>query len=229
MTSAEIVFENVGVDLAGVSVLREVSLSLMQRRIAVIGSNGSGKSTFGRMLGGLLAPSHGRASIHGHDLVASRKQVLRIVGSVFSNPDAQIIMPTVTEDVAFSLRGRGFGRAEIAQRVAATLERYGLADRADAPAHSLSGGQKQLLALCSVLIAEPRLVVADEPTALLDGRNSRLIGNLLLDDLAQQLVLVTHDLELAARCDVAVRFEDGRLVESGEPAAVIARYRTELG
>lgn len=221
-------FDDVGVELAGVRVLREVTVRLSQRRIAVIGSNGSGKSTFARMLGGLVTPSRGRIGIHGHDPSASRKQVLRIVGSIFSNPDAQIIMPTVAEDVAFSLRGRGLGRAEIAERVTATLDRYGLGDRADAPAHSLSGGQKQLLALCSVLIAEPALIVADEPTAYLDRRNSRLIGNLLLDELHQQLVLVTHDLELAVRCDIAIRFEDGRLVDSGDPAEVIARYKAEL-
>jgi biotin transport system ATP-binding protein len=224
----ELVFEDVGVDLAGVSVLRGVTVTLPQRRIAVIGSNGSGKSTFARMLGGLVAPSRGQLRIHGLDPAASRKQVLRLVGSIFSNPDAQIIMPTVAEDVAFSLRGRGLSRAEIAERTAATLDRYGLTDRADAPAHSLSGGQKQLLALCSVLISEPALLVADEPTAFLDGRNSRLIGDLLLDELPQQLVLVTHDLRLAARCDIALRFEDGRLVDTGDPAEVIAHYEREL-
>jgi biotin transport system ATP-binding protein len=225
----ELVFDGVGVDLAGVNVLRDVTVTLPQRRIAVIGSNGSGKSTFARLLGGLVAPSRGRVRIHGHDLVGDRKQVLRMVGSVFSNPDAQIIMPTVAEDVAFSLRRRGLARDEIARRVTATLERYGLAERADAPAHSLSGGQKQLLALSAVLITEPALIVADEPTALLDGRNSRLISSLLLDEIPQQLVLVTHDLGLAARCDVAVRFEDGMLLEADDPAPVIARYRRDLG
>jgi biotin transport system ATP-binding protein len=227
--SRELVFEGVGVDIAGVSILSDVTVTLAQQRIAVIGSNGSGKSTFARLLGALTAPTQGRVSIHGHDLVAERKQVLRTVGSVFSNPDAQIIMPTVAEDVAFSLRRRGLGRDEIARRVSATLERYGLAERADAPAHSLSGGQKQLLALSAVLITEPSLIVADEPTALLDGRNSRLISGLLLDELPQQLVLVTHDLELAARCDVALRFEEGRLLEVDDPAPVITRYRRDLG
>ncbi len=222
-------FDGVGVELAGTRILSDVTLSLAERRIAVIGENGSGKSTFARLLGGLVAPTRGRVSIHGHDLVAGRKHVRRLVGSVFSNPDAQIIMPTVAEDVAFSLRRRGLGKAEIAERVDATLERYGLAERADAPAHSLSGGQKQLLALCAVLIAEPSVIVADEPTALLDGRNSRLISGLLLDELPQQVVLVTHDLELAARCDVAVRFEGGRLLEVDAPAGVIARYRQDLG
>jgi biotin transport system ATP-binding protein len=224
----ELEFDDVAVDLGGVSVLHGVTVRLTQRRIAVIGSNGSGKSTFARLLGGLVAPTSGRVRIHGRDLAADRKQILRSVGSIFSNPDAQIIMPTVAEDVSFSLRGRGFSRAEIAERATAMLARYGLAERADAPAHSLSGGQKQLLALCSVLISEPSLLVADEPTAFLDGRNSRLIGNLLLDELPQQLVLVTHDLTLASRCDVALRFDEGRLVDSGDPTEVIARYELAI-
>lgn len=92
------------------------------------------------------------------------------------------------------------------------------------PASSLSGGQKQMLALASVLIASPRLVVADEPTTLLDLRNARRVGDLLLEQQAQ-VVVVTHDLELAARCAVAVLFEDGRVAASGEPSSVIAAYR----
>jgi len=226
----EIVLDDVGVELAGVSVLRGVTARLAQRRIGVIGANGSGKSTFARMLGGLVAPSGGSVSIHGHDLgtTRSRKEILRVVGSIFSNPDAQILMPTVAEDIAFSLRGRGLGRDEVARRVAWTMERYGLSAHADTPAHSLSGGQKQLLALCAVLITEPALIVADEPTAYLDGRNGRMIARLLLDELPQQVVLVTHDMSLAARCDVVLRFEDGALVDTGSPREVIERYEAEL-
>jgi biotin transport system ATP-binding protein len=105
------------------------------------------------------------------------------------------------------------------------LTEYGLAAHADAPAYSLSGGQKQLLALASVLVREPKLVIADEPTTLLDLANARRIGALLIDELPAQLVVVTHDLELAARCDVALRFDGGRLAQVGEPAEVVDRYR----
>lgn len=220
----EIRFDDVSVDFAGRMALRQVSLTLTQKRIGVIGSNGSGKSTFARILNGLVTPTAGSVRVHGLDPVTQSKKLRRQVGFIFSNPDAQIVMPTVAEDVAFSLRGRKLSRSEIASKVAAILLTYGLAEHADAPAHSLSGGQKQLLALCSILIGEPALVIADEPTALLDAANTRRIGNYLLDELPQQLVLVTHDLRLAARCDILLRFDNGALVEQGTPDAIIQRY-----
>ncbi|MBC7517489.1 MAG: ABC transporter ATP-binding protein [Microbacteriaceae bacterium] len=204
--------------------LSRVSVTLNHRRIGVIGSNGSGKSTFARLLNGLVTPTSGTLRVSGLNPVTEAKEIRRRVGFIFSNPDAQIVMPTVAEDVAFTLRGRGYTRAEIAVRVTATLERYGLAAHADAPAHNLSGGQKQLLALSAILVGEPQILVADEPTALLDAANTRRIGNYLLDELPQQLVLVTHDLALAARCDHVLRFSEGRLVDQGHPAAVIDRY-----
>ncbi|MBO3662446.1 energy-coupling factor ABC transporter ATP-binding protein [Microbacterium stercoris] len=221
--------DGVSVELGGQPVLRDVSVRLDQSRIAVIGANGSGKSTFARLLNGLLAPTTGRVTVHGIDVQRDPRRIRERVGFVFTNPDAQILMPTVAEDVALSLRGSGLHKSEIAARVAAALERHGLGERADQPAYSLSGGQKQLLALISVLIREPAVVVADEPTTLLDLGNARRIGRLLLEDVVAQTVIVTHDLELAARCDVALRFADGRLVETGEPAQVIARYRAEHG
>jgi biotin transport system ATP-binding protein len=223
----EIHFEGVSVEFPGRTALSGVSLRLDERRIAVIGSNGSGKSTFARTLNGLVTPTTGTVRVHGIDPVRQPKQLRRRVGFVFSNPDTQIIMPTVAEDVAFSLRRRGLSRAEIGERVAAALARVGLTGYADSSAHTLSGGQKQLLALCAVLIGEPTLVVADEPTAYLDAVNSRRIAGFLLEQMPQQLVLVTHDLRLAARCDVALRFEAGGLVDHGEPARVIARYEDE--
>lgn len=222
-----IAFDAVSVDFEGRLALRDVSVMLPERRIAVIGSNGSGKSTFARMLNGLVAPSAGHVRVHGLDPAREAKQLRRRVGFIFSNPDAQIVMPTVAEDVAFSLRGQGLARDEVAERVAATLGTYGLSALADAPAHTLSGGQKQLLALAAILIRQPALIVADEPTALLDAVNTRRIGNHLLDELAQQLVLVTHDMRLAARCDVVLRFEDGRMLECGDPRDVIAHYERE--
>lgn len=228
MTSArEISFNEVSVEFGDRSALRCVSVTLAERRIGVIGSNGSGKSTFARMLNALVLPSAGQVSVHGLDPVRQAKQLRRKVGFIFSNPDAQIVMPTVAEDVAFSLRGRGLSRPEVASRVAETLAIYGLTEHSAAPAHGLSGGQKQLLALSSVLIGEPDLVVADEPTAMLDAKNTRRIGNHLLDELEQQLVLVTHDLRLARRCDIVLRFEEGRLVEQGHPADVVDRYERE--
>ncbi|MDG4821113.1 ABC transporter ATP-binding protein [Asanoa sp. WMMD1127] len=223
----DIALTGVTVEYPGRTALRDVSVRLDQRRIAVIGANGSGKSTFARTLNGLVSPTTGEVRVHGLDPGRQSRQLRRRVGFVFSNPDTQIIMPTVAEDAAFSLRGRGLSRPEVRARVAAALRRMGLTEYADSPAHTLSGGQKQLLALCAVLIGEPSLVVADEPTAYLDAANSRRIARFLLDEMDQQLVLATHDLRLAARCDIALRFDEGKLVDLGEPGPVIARYERD--
>ncbi|WP_337005002.1 MULTISPECIES: energy-coupling factor ABC transporter ATP-binding protein [unclassified Microbacterium] len=219
---SSIAVDRVSVQFDGRRVLSEVSLELTAPTIAVIGANGSGKSTFARLLNGLVAPTEGAVTVHGLDTVCDRSAVRRRVGFVFTNPDAQILMPTPEEDLALSLRGRP--APEIAERVRATLGAHGLQDHADAPAMSLSGGQKQMLALASVLIAEPQLIVADEPTTLLDLRNARRIGDLLLAQSAQ-LVVITHDLDLAARCEMAVLFEQGRVAASGDSASVISAYR----
>lgn len=226
--ASEILLENLTVELDGRRILDDVSVRLDQHRIAVIGANGSGKSTFARVLDGLVHPTCGSARVHGYDVVRELRRVRAEVGFIFTNPDAQILMPTVAEDVRLSLRGSGLDRAAIDARVTEALTTYGLDAHADAPAYSLSGGQKQLLALASVLVRRPSLVIADEPTTLLDLGNARRIGRLLIDELPSQLVLVTHDLELAARCDIALRFDGGRLSEVGEPADVVARYRRDF-
>ncbi|WP_255305209.1 energy-coupling factor ABC transporter ATP-binding protein [Microbacterium sp. 3J1] len=219
---AGIAVEAVTVEREGRPILRDVSVELDARRTAVIGANGSGKSTFVRLLNGLVLPAAGRVTVQGLDTQRDAAAVRRRVGFVFTDPQAQILMPTPIEDLRLSLRGTS--RAETERRVWATLGEHGLSDRADVPASALSGGQKQLLALASVLITDPALLVADEPTTLLDLRNARRIGDLLLSDPAQ-LVVATHDLDLAARCDHALLFDDGVLTASGEPAAVIEAYR----
>lgn len=218
--------DGVAVEREGRAILRDVSVELTAQRIAVIGANGSGKSTFARLLNGLVLPDAGRVTVHDLDSRRDTKALRRRVGFVFTDPQSQILMPTPAEDLALSLRGSP--RTEIASRVAGALAEYGLTDRADVPASDLSGGQKQLLALASVLITEPRLIVADEPTTLLDLRNSRRVSDLLLA-LPSQVVIVTHDLDLAARCDHAVLFDAGSLLAAGTPDDVIAEYRGRCG
>ncbi|WP_314424977.1 energy-coupling factor ABC transporter ATP-binding protein [uncultured Microbacterium sp.] len=214
--------DRVTVEREGRRILRDVSIELSAPRIAVVGANGSGKSTFARLLNGLVLPDAGRVMVHDLDSRRDAKALRRRVGFVFTDPQAQILMPTPAEDLALSLRGSP--RARVEARVAAALAEHGLSDRADVPASELSGGQRQMLALASVLITEPRLVVADEPTTLLDLRNSRRISDLLLS-LASQVVIVTHDLDLAARCDHALLFEKGSLIASGAPQDVVSEYR----
>ena len=204
-------------------VLADVDVRLEERRVGVVGANGSGKSTFARLLNGLVLPTSGRVSVDGLDTRADGKEVRRRVGFCFTDPDAQIVMPTVVEDVAFGLRRRGLSRTEARERVRATLSTYGLADHADHPAHLLSGGQKQMLALASVLVTEPTVLVMDEPTTLLDLRNARLVARLVAG-LPQQVLLVTHHLDLLDGFDRVLVFDEGRLVCDDLPAAAVAHY-----
>lgn len=212
--------------VAGASrlVLQDVNLVLDQPRIGVIGHNGSGKSTFARLLNGLIIPTQGRVLVDGFDTAKQARQVRKRVGFLFTDPDNQIIMPTVGEDVAFGLRKSGLSKAEVAHRVSELLERFHLSQHADHPAHLLSGGQKQLLALASVLITSPALIVMDEPTTLLDLRNSAMIARIIAQ-LDQQVVLVTHQLEQLAGFDRVVVFDAGRVVADDEPQVAIASYR----
>ncbi|KWX68653.1 energy-coupling factor ABC transporter ATP-binding protein [Mycobacterium sp. NAZ190054] len=205
-------------------VLRDVSLTLTERRIAVIGANGSGKSTLARLFNGLVIPDRGAVRVHGLDTRRSAKQVRRLVGFVFTDPDRQILMPTVAEDVELSLSRFGLDRQTRAERVAQVLERFGLAGHADQPAHLLSGGQKQLLALATVLVTEPSVVIADEPTTLLDLRNARML-RAAFATLDTQLVLVTHDLDLVADVDRVIVLDEGRVVADDVPSVALSAYR----
>lgn len=206
------------------TVLRDVSVRLAEQRVGVIGANGSGKSTFVRLLNGLVLPTSGSVRIDGLSTADEGREVRRRVGFCFTDPDAQIVMPTVAEDVAFGLRRRKLPRGEVEARVAQALTAYGLDGHADHPAHLLSGGQKQLLALASVLVTEPDLLVMDEPTTLLDLRNARHIADVVAT-LPQQVVLVTHHLELLEGFDRVLVFDEARLVcdDAAEPAVEFYR------
>lgn len=221
--------ERASVRLGETEALRDITLSLDARTTAVIGDNGSGKSTLARLAGGLLHATSGTARVLGLDPVKQAAELRRRVAFVFSNPDAQIVMPTVAEDVAFSLRAERLPQAEQQARVAAALDRFGLTELAARSSHELSGGQKQLLALCGALVREPELLIADEPTAYLDARNARRIADHLFDDAgSHRLLLITHDLELAHRCEAAVFIADGRVAQVGDSTAVVAAYEASL-
>ncbi len=219
------------VELAGVGhrfgdrvVLQDVDLVLDEPRIGIVGANGSGKSTLARMLNGLVLPSEGTVRVDGLDTAADGGAVRRAVGFVFTDPDAQIVMPTVAEDVAFSLRRNRLPRAELDARVTETLSRFGLADLSTQACHRLSGGEKQLLALAAVLVSQPRLLVCDEPTTLLDARNARRVAAVLAG-LTQQVVLVTHQLDQLRGFDRVLVVDRGRVVADGPPDRALAEYR----
>ena len=204
-------------------VLKGLELTLSERRIAVVGANGCGKSTFARLLNGLLVPDQGQVLVEGLDTRKDARVIRRKVGFVFQNPDNQIVMPTVEEDLAFGLKNLKLPAADISARVTTLLRRYGLEDFRHHPAHLLSGGQKQLLALSSVLVMEPRYIVFDEPTTLLDLRNKRRLTQ-AIHELPLTAIVVSHDLELLRDFDRVLVFDEVRVVVDDTPSVALDAY-----
>jgi len=206
------------------TVLEPTTLALGERRIGIIGANGSGKSTMARMINGLVEPTSGHVLVDGRDVADDGREVRKRVGFVFTQPDSQLVMPTVVEDVMLSLRRVEKDKNARKARALEVLGTIGLADKADVTVHALSGGQKQLLALAGVLATDPDVVVADEPTTLLDLRNTIAVADRLFS-MRQQLVLVSHDLDLMDRCDRVLVVDSARVVFDGSAAHAVEHYR----
>lgn len=221
--SVDIRFEAAGVDFGGRTVLEPLTLSLSQRRIGVIGLNGSGKSTFARLITGLLSPTRGTVALDGLDTVKDAGALSGRTGYIFQNPANQIIMPVVAEDMEFGLKGRGMDKAARAAAVSRTLESLGVSHLASRRAHELSGGELQLAALAAVLVTGPDTIILDEPTNQLDLKNRRVVEQTMAG-LSQQLVVISHDLPLLDGFDRVLLFHEGRLAADAPPAEAIARY-----
>lgn len=221
---SEIVFDAVRHAFGEREVLRGIDLRITERRVSIIGSNGSGKSTLARTINGPLAPNSGTVTVDGVDAAKKGAQVRKKVGFVFTDPDTQIVMPTVAEDLAFSLRRSGLSKQDVAERVQDILVRFRLDGHAEHPAHLLSGGQKQLLAIGAVLIRRPDFVVADEPTTLLDLRNARVVAD-ALGSIDQQVIVVTHQLALLDSFERVIVIDDGLVAFDGSAADAVPAYR----
>ncbi|MDN4479374.1 energy-coupling factor ABC transporter ATP-binding protein [Demequina muriae] len=209
---------------SGVPILEPTSLTLTERHISIVGANGGGKSTLVRLINGLVLPSEGSVEVEGLDVAKHGPRVRRMVGFLFTDPSAQLIMPTAIEDVMLSLRRTIKNKHERTAAALAALEEFGLGDRADVSVSALSGGQRQLLAMAGVLAVTPRVLVADEPTTLLDLRWRAHIGS-LLRSLPVQLIEVTHDLDSAARAERTLVIDEGAVAFDGSPVEAVAYYR----
>jgi cobalt/nickel transport system ATP-binding protein len=200
----------------GVAALDGVDLSVRHgERVAVLGPNGAGKTTLMLHLNGLLA-AEGELTVAGIDARRGDARELRArVGLVFQDPDDQLFMPTVREDVAFGPLNLGATPAEASARVSAALREVRMEHVAERAPHQLSLGQRRRVAIATVLAMEPSLLVLDEPSASLDPRARRELLQ-MLDRLSQTLLVVTHDLPFAAElCERAVVLSGGRVVADG--------------
>lgn len=205
------------------TLLSGINTTLGHGRIAIIGANGSGKSTLLKLLNGLILPSMGRVIVDGMDTAHDGKEIRRHVGYVFTDPLAQLVMSTPLDDVQLSLRPAIKNRHERRARALQLLQERGLAHLADQSIYDLSGGERQLVSLTTVLAVNPAVVVADEPTTLLDLRNRYELRRALAN-LTQQLIVSTHDLELAAQMDRVLWVDGGVIVADGSPHDVISSY-----
>ncbi|MGY1609115.1 MULTISPECIES: energy-coupling factor ABC transporter ATP-binding protein [unclassified Geodermatophilus] len=192
-------------------------------RVALLGPNGAGKTTLVLHLNGILGGGRGRVSVAGLPVERrSLREVRRRVGVVFQDPDDQLFMPTVGEDVAFGPRNLGLPEPEVAARVAAALDQVGMAGVADRPPHHLSFGQRRRVAVATVLSMHPEVLVLDEPSSNLDPAGRRELAE-VLTSLPVTMLMVTHDLPYALQlCPRSVVLDGGVVVADGPTREVLA-------
>ncbi len=220
----------------GTQALFGVDLSIERgERVALLGPNGAGKTTLVMHLNGILAPSLGTVSVGGLPVTRENlREIRRRVGLVFQDPDDQLFMPTVREDVAFGPANLGIRGRQLELRVQEALERVGMLDMIDRPPHHLSGGQRRRVALATVLAMEPEILVLDEPSSNLDPAARRELAD-ILRDLEITVLMVTHDLPYAFElCERSVILSSGTIAADGPTTAILAdpgllsRHRLEL-
>lgn len=212
-----------------INVLNGVSLEIYKGEfVAILGHNGSGKSTIAKHFNGILVPQSGTVTINGMDTKDEEKlfDIRQTVGMVFQNPDNQIVATIVEEDVAFALENLGVPPAEIRERVDEALKTVKMYEYKDHAPHRLSGGQKQRVAIAGVIAMRPECIVLDEPTAMLDpnGRQEVLKTIKKLNKkFGITIVLITHYMEEAAQADRIIVMDNGNVVLEDNPKKVFSQ------
>ena len=224
-------------DTPGVAVFKDLNLTIEQGTfVAVLGGNGCGKSTLAKHFNTILLPCGGSVSVFGMDTSDEEKliQIRRTVGMVFQNPDNQIVANVVEEDVAFGPENLGVASPAIRHRVDNALKQVGMYEYREHAPHLLSGGQKQRVAIAGVIAMEPKCIVLDEPTAMLDPKGRREVME-TIRNLNQQkditVILITHHMDEAAQAQRVVVLHKGEVALDGDPRSVFSQVRKlhELG
>ena len=215
-------------DTPGVAVFEDLNLKIEEGSfVAILGSNGCGKSTLAKHFNSILLPSGGKVYVSGMDTSDEDKlmAVRRCVGMVFQNPDNQIVANVVEEDVAFGPENLGISSPEIRRRVDQALKQVGMYEYREHAPHLLSGGQKQRVAIAGIIAMEPKCIVLDEPTAMLDPRGRREVMETILRlnrEKGITLVLITHHMDEAAKAQRVVVMSKGSVAADGTPEQVFA-------
>jgi len=227
LRSTYAVFEAACLELNGQRVLKDITLSLKERRIGLVGLNGSGKSSFVRLLNGLRLPTSGSVRVFGQPVQDCAGDLPRHIGFVFQNPDHQAIFPTVEEEITFGLTQLGLDKKRAREEANAFLDRHGCKALAERPISTLSEGQKQLVCILAVLVMDPKVLILDEPLTSLDGLTSRRLLHKIAE-LPQKIVMVSHDLSNLAEFDRILWLEQGRVRMDGVPGDVLPAYTADL-
>ena len=215
-------------DEPGVTVFKDLDLTVEQGSFtAILGSNGSGKSTLAKHFNAILLPSGGNVYVYGMDTADEEKiiEIRRHVGMVFQNPDNQIVANVVEEDVAFAPENLGIASPEIRKRVDEALKQVGMFHYKEHAPHLLSGGQKQRIAIAGVIAMEPKCIVLDEPTAMLDPKGRREVMETvkrLNREKGITVILITHHMDEAAQADRVVVIHKGVIRADGAPKDVFS-------
>ena len=233
LISAEnLAFRYPGVDGApDVPVFENLNLSIQEGSfVAILGTNGCGKSTLAKHFNAILLPTGGKMYVCGIDTsqIERLMAVRRNVGMVFQNPDNQIVANVVEEDVAFGPENLGIASPEIRRRVDMALKQVGMYEYREHAPHLLSGGQKQRIAIAGVIAMEPKCVVLDEPTAMLDPQGRKDVIDTvkkLNKDKGITVVLITHHMDEAAQADRVVVLNKGTVAADGTPREVFSQVK----
>ena len=213
----------------GVAVFEDLDLTIEQGSfVAILGSNGCGKSTLAKHFNAILLPSGGKVYVNGMDTSDEEKlmAVRRSVGMVFQNPDNQIVANVVEEDVAFGPENLGVASPMIRQRVDAALKQVGMYEYRNHAPHLLSGGQKQRIAIAGIIAMQPKCIVLDEPTAMLDPKGRREVVDTIAAlnrDKGITVVLITHHMDEAAKAQRIVVLSNGKVKADGTPQEVFSQ------
>jgi len=225
--SPSVVFENVCFRFSeyGEWIVKDINISIAQGEwISIVGGNGSGKSTFVKLVNGLLQPSLGKVLVFGESAgPANIRKIRQLVGIVFQNPDEQTVGVTVEEDIAFGLQNLMFPRDEMMSRIDRILKLLQLEELRYHPVRALSGGQKQLVAIAGILVMQPQIIIFDEAASMLDPKYAgKLLG--VMSDLHRMgitVIQVTHDPEDIWRADRILVLQRGRLAFAGDVRALM--------
>ncbi|QHS23970.1 energy-coupling factor ABC transporter ATP-binding protein [Virgibacillus sp. MSP4-1] len=205
--------------------LKDVSFHINENEwVAVIGHNGSGKSTIAKLMNGLLTPQHGHINVKGMEVNEEHIwEVRKRAGMVFQNPDNQFVGTTVIDDIAFGLENHGFPRSEMLKRMDYSLEAVNMEGYENHEPHHLSGGQKQRVAIASVLAVEPDIIILDEATAMLDPKGRGSIMDTVHHVRRERdvsVITITHDLNEVLFADRVIVMNDGKVWREGTPREI---------